>query len=113
MNHTMYTCGDLQLDLDGRVAYVSGERMLLTFGEFEILRKLMADPGHAFTRRQLHVGARTASERTVDVHILRLRKKLRAARAFRIETVPSIGYRGWASGDAGGGARSSELSVVR
>jgi two-component system phosphate regulon response regulator PhoB len=91
----MLPCGNVELDLEGRVADVRGDRVLLTFGELEILRTLIGDPGRAFTRAELRIGAGTASDRTVDVHILQLRKKLGAARTSRIETVPSVGYGSW------------------
>jgi DNA-binding response OmpR family regulator len=96
MDHDMSRCGDLQLDIDARVAYVGEQRVILTFEEFELLRKLVEDPGRAFTREELH-GDRSpaSSDRTVDVRVMRLRKKLGGAREFTIETVPQVGYRCW------------------
>jgi DNA-binding response OmpR family regulator len=97
--HTVYTCGDLQVDVDARIVLVGGQRVLLTFGEFELLLKLVADPGRAFSRDELHGehgGAASSTLRAVDLRVMRLRKKLEGAREFAIETVPHIGYRCWA-----------------
>jgi len=102
--HKVYTCGDLQLDVDARMAHVDGSRVTLTFGEFELLRKLVADPGRAFTRDELRAerpDAPASAARAVDLRVMRLRKKLAVARNFVIETVPHIGYRCWASDDTG------------
>ena len=101
LNHTVHTCGDLQLDLDARVAFIGGSRVILTFEEFELLRRLVADPGRAFTRAELRASdARPSSDRTVDSRIMRLRKKLSGAHSFTIETVPLVGYRCWAANTA-------------
>lgn len=103
--HTVYALGDLQVDVDARVTRVAGARVLLTFGEFDLLLKLIADPGRAFSREELRVdlpGAEQSTPRAVDLRIVRLRKKLAAARDFAVETVPHVGYRCWvgADGDA-------------
>jgi DNA-binding response OmpR family regulator len=100
--HTTYSCGDVQLDVDARVVLVAGKRVMLTYGEFELLLKLVADPGRAFTRHQLRVdlpGSAESTPRAVDLRVMRLRKKLAAAESFTIETVPHIGYRCWTSAD--------------
>ena len=96
MDHLMCECGDLQLDLDARVAYVAGTRLILTFAEFELLHRLASDPGRAFGREELRpAGTRSTTLRGVDASIVRLRRKLAGARSFAIETVPHVGYRCW------------------
>jgi DNA-binding response OmpR family regulator len=98
--HTVHTCGDVQVDVDSRVTLIGGRRVTLTYGEFELLLKLVADPGRAFSRGELrgdHPGAAASALRAVDLRIMRLRKKLAGARDFTIETVPHIGYRCWSA----------------
>jgi DNA-binding response OmpR family regulator len=98
-NHTLYACGDVRVDVDARIVLVGGRRVLLTFGEFELLLKLVADPGRAFSRDELHGdhGSSESTPRAVDLRVMRLRKKLAGAKDFSIETVPHIGYRCWAA----------------
>jgi two-component system alkaline phosphatase synthesis response regulator PhoP len=73
-----------------------GNRLDLTFSEFQILHALARRPGWVFTRDQLVDAIRgdeyAVTARSVDVHIVGLRKKLGAARKY-IETVRGVGYR--------------------
>ncbi len=86
----------LTVDLKEHTVTADGQRLVLTFKEFELLRLFLAHPGAAFTREQLlsvvwgvdYIG----ETRTVDMHIKTLRQKLGAYGA-RIETVRSVGYR--------------------
>lgn len=91
--------GPLLLDLSNGVAQVGPQRVLLTPLEFELLAALVRRAGRVVRRASLLslVGRQQApvGERTVDVHIARLRKKLGAAeRGFgrRIGTVRGVGY---------------------
>src|SRR5438477_11431602 len=76
-------------------AFVDGEELDLTPTEFRLLECLLRQPGRAFTRHQLMdtaIGdAAIVLERTIDVHIKTLRRKLGAAAL--IETVRGHGYR--------------------
>jgi two-component system response regulator MtrA len=87
--------GRLRLDLASRGAVVDGATVELTRVEFDLLAALARRPGVAVTRGWLveHVldPDREGNERTLDVHVSRLRKKLGAA--VRVETVWGIGYR--------------------
>ncbi len=87
--------GALRLDKQRREVFVDGAAVTLTKVEFELLALLAERPGAAVTRRVLAEGAldpdRDGTERTLDVHISRLRKKLGGAKM--IETVWGIGYR--------------------
>ena len=75
---------------------VNGEKVALTFKEFELLKMFMSNPGAAFSRDKLlseiwgidYLG----ESRTVDMHIKTLRQKLGES-GKRIETVIGIGYR--------------------
>ena len=100
--HITHTCGDVQVDMDARVAFVRGERVTLTYYEFELLVKFVTDPGRVFNRDELHgerPGAVPSTPRSVDIRVMRLRKKLSRARSFVIETVPKVGYRCWGTND--------------
>jgi two-component system phosphate regulon response regulator PhoB len=76
-------------------ALVQGKEMDLTPTEFRLLECLVRQPGRAFTRHQLMDSAigdgAVVLERTIDVHIKTLRKKLGSA--VLIETVRGVGYR--------------------
>lgn len=90
------TVGPLKIDLDARAAAVNGAAVELTRAEFEFLAALARRPGAAVSRGWLaeHVldPARDGDERTLDVHVSRLRRKLGDAGAC-IATVWGVGYR--------------------
>lgn len=95
----VHESGGVRIDTAQMSASVHGQRVELTRVEFEFLRALMLRPDAAVTRAWLAANVldpdRDGGERTLDVHISRLRKKLAPADA--IETVWGIGYR-WNSG---------------
>jgi two-component system phosphate regulon response regulator PhoB len=76
-------------------AYLTDEELELTPTEFRLLECLLRQPGRAFTRHQLMdaaIGERAiVLERTIDVHIKTLRRKLQ--NGDLIETVRGVGYR--------------------
>lgn len=86
--------GVLRLDPDRHTVRVSDETVEMTPTEFEILRVLMENPDHAFTRGELVEQALgyeyEGMERTLDSHIKNLRKKIGSD---HIETVFGVGYR--------------------
>ena len=88
--------GGVTLDLDGHTVTAEGQRVTLTFKEFELLRLFLSHPGMAFTRDQLFNdiwGADYVGEsRTVDMHIRTLRQKLGTC-GEHIATVRGVGYR--------------------
>ena len=75
---------------------VEGKPISLTLTEFRILHLLARRPGWVFTRYQIVDGAQgedvAVTDRSVDVHIVSLRKKLRSC-GDCIETVRGVGYR--------------------
>ena len=91
--------GALRLDLQRYLATWKGVALSLTVTEFMILRALVRYPGHVKSRRQLmeegYPHDAYVSERTIDSHIKRLRKKFAAHDAdfSGIETVHGLGYR--------------------
>lgn len=88
--------GGLCVHLDERTVTADGERIALTYKEFELLRLFLSHPGMAFTRDQLFSeiwGMDYCGEsRTVDMHIRTLRQKLGTYGAA-ITTVRGVGYR--------------------
>ncbi|MFC1657637.1 response regulator [Candidatus Moduliflexota bacterium] len=88
--------GGIEIHPGRREVLVDGSPAALTFTEFNILHFLARRPGWVFTRGQIVNAVRGenyhVTERSADVHILALRKKLGAA-GNRIETVRGIGYR--------------------
>ena len=89
--------GATVLDMDAFTVERDGERVMLPRTEFLVLFKLLSSPDKVFTRRQLidelwSVGSDT-DERTVDVHISRLRRVLADNPDFDIRTVRGLGYK--------------------
>ena len=90
-------CGDLVVDLASCEVSLKGEVLDLTFREYELLKFLALNRGRTFTREALlnrvwgydYFGG----DRTVDVHIRRLRTKTGDLDNPYIETVRNIGYR--------------------
>lgn len=91
----LLTLGALQLDVAARELSRDGAVIAMTRTELDLLIALAQQPGAAVTRRWLveHVldPEREGTERTLDAHMSRLRKKL--GDACVIETVWGIGYR--------------------
>jgi DNA-binding response OmpR family regulator len=93
------TAGDLSLDLNRRSAELAGAPIDLTTMEFDLLTLLAMHPGQVFTRMQLldrlQEHAYPGYERTIDVHIKNLRKKLgdEPRNPRFIETKRGVGYR--------------------
>ena len=89
--------GDMIIDLAKYEVSVDGQPILLTFREYQLLKFLASSPGRVFSRETLlnkvwgyeYYGG----DRTVDVHIKRLRTKIEDANHTFIETVRNIGYR--------------------
>jgi two-component system response regulator MtrA len=88
--------GDLAIDLGARRVSVGGEEVVLTRVEFDLLAALARRSGAAVPRSWLvdHVldPERDGTERTLDAHFSRLRKKL-GDEARRVATVWGVGYR--------------------
>jgi len=101
--HGRIEAGALVLDTRARRALAKDEEIHLGPTEFRLLEFFMCNPGRAYTRSQLldHVWGTGAylDERTVDVHIRRLRKALQASgHSDYVQTVRGHGYRFMANG---------------
>ncbi len=90
----LYT-GEVEVDVGRREARVGGKPIQLAAREFDLLQFLSENEGLALTRRQLLDGVWGADwfgdERTVDVHVRQLRRKL--GDALPLATVWGVGYR--------------------
>ena len=86
----------LVLNPDEHTVTVDGERICLTYKEYELLHLFLSQPGIAFTREQLLSSVwnteYAGETRTVDMHIRTLRQKL-GDNGNIIETVRNVGYR--------------------
>ena len=86
----------LVLDPEEHTVTVDGQRLQLTYKEYELLHLFLSQPGIAFTREQLLSSVWNAEylgeTRTVDMHIRTLRQKL-GEYGHIIETVRNVGYR--------------------
>lgn len=89
--------GNLRMNKDEHTAVGNGEEIALTVREFDILFKLLSFPKRIFTRSQLMDEFwdydSSATSRTVDVYIVRLREKTAACDGFEIVTVHGLGYK--------------------
>jgi DNA-binding response OmpR family regulator len=90
-------CNGLMIDIAKCEVTVEGKVIELTFKEYELLKFLASNRGRVYTREALlnkvwgydYYGG----DRTVDVHIRRLRSKIEDLKHTFIETVRNIGYR--------------------
>jgi DNA-binding response OmpR family regulator len=91
------TTGDLVIDTVKYEVHISDRPISLTFREYELLKFLAMNPGRVFTRDALLNGVwgedYFGGDRTVDVHIRRLRGKIEDQTRTYINTVRNIGYR--------------------
>ncbi|MBR7089749.1 MAG: response regulator transcription factor [Lachnospiraceae bacterium] len=92
------SAGGLTLDLENRRTFKGNEEIPLTSKEFEIIRILMENPGKVYKRedllRAVWGGDYPGDERTVDVHVRRLREKIEsdAGNPMYVHTRWGIGY---------------------
>ena len=82
----MLECGRLKIDLEAKMAYVDGEKITFSKKEFEILALLASHPGKIYSREdlinELWKDAPYVLDRTVDVHIARIRSKLGECKVY-------------------------------
>jgi DNA-binding response OmpR family regulator len=96
-NEDLIRCGDLVIDVAKCEVSIGGRLFALTFKEYELLKFLAKNRGRVFTREALlnevwgydYYGG----DRTVDVHIRRLRSKIEDSTHTFIETIRNIGYK--------------------
>lgn len=97
VNEHKQVVGNAVLNYDSLTVTVNGVEHELPNKEFMLLYKLLSYPGKIFTRRQLmdEIWSMDSDtdERTVDVHINRLRDRFRECKDFEIVTVRGLGYK--------------------
>lgn len=91
------TIGNAVLDNTTMTVIDESDSWVLPPKEFKMLFKLCASPGRIFTREDIMndvwgIHAKS-NERTVDVHVKRLRERFAHSKSFRIETVRGVGYK--------------------
>lgn len=96
-SNELINCGDLVIDQSKCEVSIHDNVVSLTFREYELLRFLASHKGRVFTRdallNQVWGYDYYGGDRTVDVHIRRLRSKIEDLTHVFIETVRNIGYR--------------------
>ena len=89
--------GNLKMNTEERSATVNGEEISLTVREFDLLFKLLSYPKKTFTRSALMEEFWdydfSATSRTVDVYMAKLREKTSECDGFEIVTVHGLGYK--------------------
>jgi DNA-binding response OmpR family regulator len=97
VNERKLTVGNTVLQYDYLTVNDGKKEITLPQKEFNILYKLLSEPGHIFTRQHLmdeFWGMDSETDaRTVDVHINRLREKFGNSSDFQIVTVRGLGYK--------------------
>ncbi len=87
---------DITVDESSRKVTVGSHEVILTYKEFELLKRLIINKGFVLSRERLMMQIWgtdfTGESRTVDVHIRTLRQKLGKAGQY-IETVRNVGYK--------------------
>jgi len=86
--------GDLVIDREAFLVYQRGEKVVLAKKEFELLYLLASKPGKVFTRevilKNIWEDSVVVTNRTIDVHIRKLREKLGDK---YVSTVKGVGYK--------------------
>lgn len=89
--------GNFKMNLDEHTAYVDDNELSLTVREFDILYALLSNPKKTFTRSKLMEEFwdydSSATSRTVDVYLSKLREKTKECTGFEIQTVHGLGYK--------------------
>ena len=84
----MIECGRLKIDLESKMAYIGDQKITFSKKEFEILALLASNPGKIYSREdlinELWKDAPYVLDRTVDVHIARIRSKLGDCKTYLV-----------------------------
>lgn len=98
-NEEIIQLGAIRIDLESRTAELNGTKLNLTAAEYNLLVQLACNPGKVFTRTELlqatQGGSYVGYERTIDIHIMNLRQKIKQIDPNNsyIQTVFGHGYR--------------------
>ena len=82
----MLECGRIKIDIESKLVYMDGEKVVFSKKELEVLSLLASNPGKIFSREdlitELWKDAPYVLDRTVDVHIARIRSKLGPCKSY-------------------------------
>ncbi len=96
-NTNVLTVGNFTMNKEERTATIDDEEIALTVREFDILFKLLSFPKKTFTRAKLMElfwdYDSSATSRTVDVYMSKLREKTSKCDGFEIVTIHGLGYK--------------------
>ena len=96
-NDKVLSVGNLTMNTEEHSAEVNGNELALTVREFDLLFKLLSYPKKTFTRSALMEEFwdfdSSATSRTVDVYMAKLREKTKDCDGFEIQTVHGLGYK--------------------
>lgn len=96
-NSNVLEIGNFKMNLDEHMAYLNNEEIVLSVREFDILFKMLSYPKKTFTRSSLMEEFwgfdSSATSRTVDVYLSKLRDKTKECDGFTIVTVHGLGYK--------------------
>ena len=94
---TEIVIGNLVMNKEEHTAYIDSEEITLTVREFDILYCMLSYPKKTFTRSKLMEDFwdfdSSATSRTVDVYMAKLREKTKNCDGFEIQTVHGLGYK--------------------
>lgn len=94
---TEIAIGNLVMNKEEHTAYIDSEEITLTVREFDILYCMLSYPKKTFTRSKLMEDFwdfdSSATSRTVDVYMAKLREKTKNCDGFEIQTVHGLGYK--------------------
>lgn len=89
--------GNLKMNKEERITLIDEEEVYLTVREFDILYAMLSSPKKIFTRSKLMEDFwdfdSSATSRTVDVYMAKLREKTKKCNGFEIMTVHGLGYK--------------------
>lgn len=91
------TIGNLKMNIDEHIATINNEEVYFSVREFNILYKLVTNPKKTFTRSALMDEFwdfdSSATSRTVDVYMAKIREKTQDCDGFEIQTIHGLGYK--------------------
>lgn len=97
LENSKLSVGNLTMDKDEHTAYIDDKETAFTVREFDILFRLLSNPKKTFTRSTLMDEFwdydSSATSRTVDVYMAKLREKTAKCTGFEILTVHGLGYK--------------------
>lgn len=89
-----FISGKLEIDFEARLVFVNKKEIIFAKKEFALLKLLVSNPGKVFTRDEIYTGVWGSDiivgDRTIDVHIRKLREKIGDK---YISTIKGVGYK--------------------